>query len=246
MKVLAIIPARGGSKGIQHKNLRDLAGKPLIAWTIEAALTCPKLDRVIVSTDNEDIAATARQCGAETPFIRPPELAQDLTPTIPAIVHAVEWIEQNEGYQADYVMCLQPTSPLCTAEDLEKTVRLANEKKADAVVSVVEVEAHPYWMKHLDDEGRMTDFTSSPFPVFRRQDLPTLYALNGAIYLARRDVLIGLGTWYTTQTYAYIMPPERSLDINTPWDLYLANLVLRDRAVKQTEAKVFQIASVGS
>jgi len=229
MKVAAVIPARAGSKGISHKNLRDLAGKPLIAWTIEAVLACMNIDRVIVSTDSQEIANVACHYGAEVPFIRPAELARDETPSISTVVHAVEWVEKNEGYWADCVMCLQPTSPLCATQDIQGTLDLLNIQDAEGVVSVTASEAHPYWMKQLDHEGRLTDFLPPPSSVHRRQDLPQLYSLNGAIYMAKRDILVDRRTWYTPRTFGYIMPTDRSLDINTPWDLYLAELILKDK-----------------
>ncbi len=228
MKIVAVIPARAGSKGVSKKNLRELAGKPLIGWSIEALRACFDIDRVILSTDSQEIANVARHYGAETPFIRPAELARDETPTISTVVHAVQWLEANEGYFADLIMCIQPTSPLCATQDMQGSIDLLKAKDAEGVVSVTLSESHPFWMKQLDLEGRLTDFLRPPRSVHRRQDLPELYSLNGAIYLARRDILVDLQTWYTPKTFGYIMPINRSLDINTPWDLYLADLILKD------------------
>ena len=229
MKIVAVIPARAGSKGVSNKNLRELAGKPLIAWCIEAVRACLEIDRVILSTDCQEIADVARHYGANVPFIRPAELARDESSTISTVVHAVEWIEKNEGYCADFVMCLQPTSPLCATQDMQGSIDLLKAKNADGVVSVTASEAHPFWMKQVDRDGRLTDFMPSPRSVHRRQDLPELYSLNGAIYLAQRGVVVEQKTWYTPKTYGYIMPISRSLDINTPWDLYLADLIMQDK-----------------
>ena len=132
MSVLGLIPARGGSKGIPRKNLRELAGKPVLAWTIEAALACPLLDRVLVSTDDDEIAAAARACGAEVPFARPAQLANDDTPDLPVYRHALETL----GYEFDVVAWLRPTAPLRTAEDIAAAVRLLEETGADCVRSV--------------------------------------------------------------------------------------------------------------
>lgn len=228
-RVLAIVPARGGSRGIPRKNIAPVAGKPLIAWTIETALACPILDRVIVSTDDEEIAGVARRRGAEVPFLRPAQLARDDTPGIEPILHAVRWLDEHEGYRPRHVMVLQPTSPLRTAEDIEGAVELAELKQGHRVVSVCRADQHPYWMKRVSGEGQITSFLSLEPAYTRRQDLPPAYALNGAIYLARREVLVAERTFYTEHTYAYVMPPERSLDVDEPWDLYLAHLVLRDR-----------------
>jgi CMP-N,N'-diacetyllegionaminic acid synthase len=226
---LAIIPARGGSKGIPGKNLKAAAGKPLIAWTVETALAATSLDRVIVSTDSLEIAEVARRYGAEAPFMRPAGLAQDDTPGIEPVLHATLWLEENEGYHPELIMLLQPTSPLRMVEDIDRAVDLIREKGADAIVSVTPVEAHPYWMKQIDHAGRMTDFIKRDQPIDRRQDLPEVYVLNGAIYLARYDVLVEQKTFYTDNTFSLVMPVERSLDIDTPWDLYLADLILKDR-----------------
>jgi CMP-N,N'-diacetyllegionaminic acid synthase len=226
--VLAIIPARAGSRGIPQKNIALVAGKPLIAWTIAAAQATPGLHRVIITTNCEKIAAVGRQYGAEVPFLRPEPLALDDTPGIYPILHALRWLEEHEAYKPDYVMCLQPTSPLRNSVDISGAIDLAAEKKADAVVSVTPVLHHPAWVKRVDDSGRLQEFLPPKGGDFQRQNLPPLYALNGAIYLARRQVLMEQETWYTSDTYAWLMPPERSLDVDTPWDLYLAELILRD------------------
>ncbi len=228
MKIVAVIPARAGSKGVSNKNLRELGGKPLIGWSIEAVRACFDIDRVILTTDSQEIANVGRHFGAEAPFIRPAELARDETPTISTVVHAVQWLEENESYFADFIMCIQPTSPLCATQDIQGAIDLLKATNAEGVVSVTLSESHPFWMKQLDLDGRVTDFLEPPRSVHRRQDLPKLYSLNGAIYLAQRDILVDLQTWYTPKTYGYIMPINRSLDINTPWDLYLADLILKD------------------
>ena len=228
-EVLAIVPARAGSKSVPLKNIAQVGNKPLIAYTIAAALGAEGVDRVIVSTNSHRIARIATSFGAEVPFLRPRRFAKDDTPGFLPIFHAIQWLEEHEGYRPDYVMCLQPTSPLRTSEDIESAIHLAKEKNADSVVSVTPAKHHPYWMKFVDSEGRASDFAPLVRPISRRQGLPLVYAVNGAIYLARRDVLIGRRTWYTECTYAYIMPEERSLDIDTPWDLNVADLVLRRR-----------------
>ena len=225
--ILALIPARAGSKGIPGKNLALVAGKPLLAWTVEAARRSTHCTRLVVTTDSDEIAAVANRCGAETPFRRPQHLAADSTPGIAPVLHALTWLEVEENYRPECIVMLQPTSPLRTAEDVDAAVELATARAADAVVSVTPAEHHPFWMKRLSEDGRMSDFMSSDVPVVRRQDLPPVYALNGAIYLARRDVLVERENWYTEHTYGYVMPAERSLDIDTPWDLRLADLLLQ-------------------
>ena len=228
--VVGVITARGGSKSIPKKNIALLAGKPLIAWTIETALRSAALSRVIVSTNDIEIAEVAREWGAEAPFLRPAELARDDSPHIPVVVHAVEWLESHEDTRPDYVLLLQPTSPLRSVEDIDNAIRLGLEKDADSVVSVCQASSHPYLAKCLTADGRLQDFVPKPEGYLPRQALTPAYVVNGALYLARRDVLIEKQTFYTERTYAYVMPPERSLDIDTPWDLYLADLILKERS----------------
>ena len=236
-QVLAVITARGGSKGLPQKNLRPLADKPLIAHTIDAAKHARFLDRTIVSTDDEQIAALARSHGADVPFLRPAELARDETPSLPVLIHAIRWLDGNEAYRPDYVMLLQPTSPLRTAQDIDNCITLALEKDADGVVSLCQAKHHPYWMKRVEADGRVTDLLLLDQPLetaySRRQDLPPGYAINGAVYLVRREILLEYQTFYTDRTYAYVMPLERSLDIDTLWDFRLAEFVLKDDVVQQ-------------
>ncbi len=228
-KTLAIIPARGGSKQIKDKNIKPVAGKPLLAWTILEAQASRYIDRIVVSTDSSRIADVARKYKAEVPFMRPEDLAQDDTPGILPILHAIHWLESSQGYQPDYVITLQPTSPLRSSGDIDASIHLLEQKDAETVVSLVPVDNHPYWMKKLDAEKRVEDFISSDARLACRQDLPPVYALNGAIYLARREILLKRETWYTEKTFAYVMPVERSLDVDTPWDIYLVDLILRDQ-----------------
>ena len=226
--LLAVVPARGGSKGVPRKNLQELGGRPLIAWTIEAATCSRAVGRVVVTTDDEEIASESREYGAEVPFLRPAALAEDTTPSMDVIVHALDWLAENEGYAPASVVCLQPTSPFRPASDVDAAFDLFKTKRADAVVSVSEAEQHPAWMKTLDAEGRLADLVESRERADRRQDLARVYALNGAIYLARRELLLAERTWYAGRTYGYVMPRERSLDIDTPWDLHLARLIVGD------------------
>ncbi|UCG39540.1 MAG: acylneuraminate cytidylyltransferase family protein [bacterium] len=229
MNLLAIIPAREGSRGIPNKNSALAAGKPLIVWTIECALASAVVDMALVSTDSRALADLARASGAHVPFLRPAELARDDTPGIAPVLHAIEWMRDNRGVTPRYVVVLQPTSPLRIPADVEAAMTLALKVNADSVVSVTPAPSHPCWMKILDADGRMTDFLPRMEIPFRRQDLPEVYALNGAIYLGRTEMVLRTGGWYSERTYGYVMPPERSLDVDTAWDLHLADLVLRER-----------------
>jgi len=231
--VLGLITARGGSKSIPRKNLMPLDGKPLIAWTFEVALQSRQLSRVILSTDDEEIAGVGRDWGIEVPFLRPSELANDDSSHISVVNHAIAWLEDHENVCPDYIMLLQPTSPLRTVEDIDTAIQIAEVRNAIAVVSVCETHHHPYLTKRTLEDGTLADFVSSNIAYLRRQGLPPAYALNGAIYLNRRDSLLHDKSFLPPGTYAYIMPQERSLDIDTPWNFYLADLILRNRCANK-------------
>lgn len=220
--ILAVIPARGGSKGVPRKNIRDLAGKPLIAWTIEAGKQSTFIDRLILTSEDPEIIEVAKQFGCEVPFVRPMALAADSTPGIDPILHA---LEQCKGY--DYVVLLQPTSPLRTAADIDAAIELMLEKNADFCVSVTEPEASPYWMYNLDDEGKLKPLLEQEKFAVRRQDLPKAFALNGAVYIARTDKLKETKSFLTDKTVAYVMPRERSFDIDTEIDFQLCTYFFR-------------------
>lgn len=232
-QVLALITARGGSKGLPRKNLLDLAGRPLIAWSIEAASQAACRPRVVVSTDDPEIAQAARHWGAEVPFLRPARLARDNSPHIDVVLHAVAWLEREQGYRPEWVLLLQPTSPLRLAQDIDDALALACTRGADSVVSVQAASGHPYLMHTLDDQGRLRPFMPTPPGYLRRQDLPAVYALNGAIYLVRRRMLLAKSALWDQGTLALVMGPERSLDVDTAWDLRLARLLLEGRLARQ-------------
>jgi len=227
-EVLGLITARGGSKGLPRKNILYLAGRPLIAWTIEAALQSGSLSRVILSTDDTEIAEVGRQWGAEVPFFRPVELASDNSLSIDSVLHAVQWLADNENYQPEYVMLLQPTSPLRSPKDIQKAIQIRQDKQADSVVSVTFVHQHPDWMKAISPEGYLVGISAPEQPSARRQDLPPVYALNGAIYLIKREALLAQKSFVVERTLAYLMPPERSLDIDTLWEFRLAELIMQE------------------
>jgi len=225
-EVAAFVAARGGSKALPGKNLADFGGKPLIAWTIEAAVGAAAVSRTIMTTDDPRIADVARRYGAEVPFMRPAELAVDEAPVNEAIIHGLEWLAANEGYRPDVVMLLQPTSPFRNAADIDAALALMRERDADGVVSVCPADPHPYWTKTLDQDGFMRDLFPMNDRIVRRQELPPIYALNGAMYATRPDVLFEIRTWYTPRTAAYVMPAERSVDIDTAIDFHLAKALL--------------------
>lgn len=232
-QMLGLIPARGGSKRIPRKNLALLSGKPLLAWTIKSGLESEQVDRLVVSTEDDEIARVAEEWGAEVPFRRPVDLAQDTTSASEVLLHALNWFDEHEGFRPRYALLLQPTSPFRSAEDIDGAFRLAESRAARAVVSVTPSRFRPNWMKTVTPDGRLTGLSDSDGPPPTRRDPPQVYALNGAIYLTLRDAFLEENTFYTSRTYAYVMPPERSLDIDIPWDLYLANLIMRDMEVHE-------------
>ena len=226
--VLGLIPARGGSKGLPGKNVRELAGKPLIAWTVDAAIESGVLDAVVVTTDDAAIADAATAAGAEVPFVRPPELASDDALMIHVVLDAIERLEQA-GRSFRYVMLLQPTSPLRIAEDIRGAVARLRETDGRAVVSVCPAEHSPLLANTLPDDGAMASFLRREVSTANRQELPTYYRLNGALYLAEVDFLREQRTFIADGTYAYVMPVERSVDVDTAFDLLVAEAVLRSR-----------------
>lgn len=222
LKLLAIIPARGGSKGLPRKNVLPVAGKPLIAWTIAAARASRYIDRVIVSSDDDEIIGTARALGCEAPFVRPAELARDDTPGIAPVLHALSVLP---GY--DVVVLLQPTSPLRTVRDVDSCVEQLVETGAPSCVSVCEAECHPYLAYEKGADGSLQSFIAErAIANMRRQDFPPAWRLNGAVYAARVDWLKQAGTFVAAGTIGYAMPVDRSLDIDTREDLEKAHVEL--------------------
>lgn len=231
-RVIAIIPARGGSKGVPKKNIRSLNGKPLIAWTIETALRTSSLDRIIVSTDDDLIAQIAKDHGADVPFLRPPELAKDDTPDLPVYLHVLAWLESHQDFRPEIVVWLRPTSPLRTVEDIETSIRLLNDTGADCVRSICPAEHHPYWMKRLDGDrlvSFMEGFDEQLY--YRRQLLPPAYRLNGAVDVIRCSKQVGSGHLFGGKMAGYIMPPERSLDLDSEMDFTIAEALIRRSTV---------------
>lgn len=218
--VLAIIPARGGSKGVTRKNVQTLGGKPLIAWTIEAAKKSRYLDRTVLSSDDEEIISAAREWGCEVPFLRPASLAQDTTPGIDPILHALEIIPEY-----DLVMMLQPTSPLRLPEDIDGCLELLISKRFPSCVSVTVFQKSPAWIFSISPMGTLLPiFETASFPL-RRQDSPQYHILNGAVYVAEVPWLKKNRSYFSNVTGAYPMPPERSLDIDSIFDFTICQFI---------------------
>ena len=227
-EILAIIPARGGSKGVPRKNIRMLAGKPLVAWTIESAQRASCIDRLIVSTDDEEIADISKSYGADVPFLRPAEFAKDGTTDLPVYLHTLEWLEQNEEVIPDIVVWLRPTAPLRAASDIDEAVRLLTTCDTDWVRSVCKVDHHPYWMYEIQD-GFLTPVIEglNPAKCYQRQLLPDVYRLNGVVETVWRDVIVNDGAQYSGKLCPYVMPQERSVDLDTELDFLLAEELLK-------------------
>lgn len=225
--MLAIIPARGGSKGLPGKNIKLLCGKPLIAHTIEAAMAAKTVDRIIVSTDDPEIAQIAHQYDVEIPFMRPKELAQDNSLAIDAYIYTIDRLnrEFNNNYK-EFVL-LQPTSPLRIAQDIDNAVELFFQKKADSVISCA-VLSHPMeWVCNINDDGVMQRLKEGDGKIMKnRQDSKRYYMLNGAVYVFNYFLLKEKYTYYSDKTYAYVMPPERSIDIDTELDFKFAEFLM--------------------
>jgi N-acylneuraminate cytidylyltransferase len=223
--VIAVIPARGGSKGLVRKNIRDVADRPLIAWTIEEAKKSKYIDRLILSSDDPEIISVARNWGCDVPFVRPAELAMDDTPGVAPLLHALTCIPEKY----DYALLLQPTSPLRLAADIDGCLEMCAKRWAPACVTVTEPAKSPYWMYRLDADDRLVPLMDKGYTSQRRQDLPTVYVLNGAVYAVRTGWVEQHQTFLTPETAAYIMPHERSLDVDTELDLEICELLLSRR-----------------
>lgn len=216
MRVLGLIPARGGSKGVPRKNVRLLGGKPLIEYTIEAGLRARSVDRVLVSTEDEEIASVAKSLGAEVPFLRPASLAQDDTPMLPVITHATEAVIA-EGWVPDVICLLQPTFPFRRPEQIDACVELLEARAADSVITVHRVPAHfnPHWVYFERPDGSLQLSTGESEPIPRRQSLPPAFHRSGAVYVTRTATIAKHGSVYGDRVVGYETPTESSCNIDT-------------------------------
>ena len=222
---VALVTARGGSKRLPDKNIRLLAGRPLIEWSISSALGARHVRRVIVSTDSPQIAQIAKSAGAETPFLRPDELSGDTASHYGVIEHAINWLEEDEGRVPAYLCLLQPTSPLRAANDIDAIIELVRGEQADSAFAITRAKAHPALMY------RLNGISASPYlppreGYLRSQDLEPLYYVNGALYVIRPDTFRQRTTLMSTAPAAYVMPEERSVDIDDEADFRLAEALV--------------------
>jgi CMP-N,N'-diacetyllegionaminic acid synthase len=238
LRILAVVPARGGSKGIPRKNLQLLGGRPLVAHAVQAGLgAMPLVSRVVCTTDDPEIAEVARAAGAEVPFLRPAELAQDGTEDWPVFVHTLDWLEQHDGWVADLIVNLRPTSPMRTSQHVTDAVRLLLETGADSVKAVCMARQHPHKMWLRDPDGVIEPFLKTSFRLSRGPDVPRaeledVYWQNGVVDVTRREVVREQRVMIGRRVAGLVTAPEESIDIDTPLDLALAELLFARREVK--------------
>lgn len=224
MKVLAVIPARGGSKGLPGKNIKPLNDKPLIAWSIESANASKLINKTIVSTDDSKIIDVAKKFGANIPFVRPEELSSDTATTKDVLIHALNELKNlDETY--DYLVLLQPTTPFRKAGDIDKMIQIAQQSNSDMVVSVKETSSNPYYVLFEEDENGFLQ-KSKPSSFTRRQDCPTVYEYNGSIYVIKVSALMAKDSLSFDKTIKYLMDEFHSVDIDSQFDLDFAEFLL--------------------
>ncbi|HHT9158301.1 MAG: flagellar modification protein B [Planctomycetes bacterium GWF2_39_10] len=231
MSVLCTICARGGSKGVPGKNIKNLLGKPLIAYTIEQALSNRLINRVVVSTDSEKIANVAKQYGAEVPFMRPQFLATDEASKLPVIKHAIKYYVENLNFNPNYVIDLDPTSPLRTSEDIEKCLNLImNDCNCDLVITGYKSNKNPYFnMVEINSDGFACLSKKPEKQIVRRQDAPVVYAMNASVYIWKTDVLFNQTDVVAGKVKLVAMPEERSIDIDSEVDFKLVEYFMKEK-----------------
>jgi CMP-N-acetylneuraminic acid synthetase len=225
-RTLGLITARGGSQGLPKKHVLDLGGRPLIAWTVEAALSADSLDRVVVSTDCTEIAAICRERGAAVPFLRPAALATHDASHVDVIVHALDWLRDHQRYEPDYVMLLQPTSPFRDAADIDGAMRLRQAKSAANVLSVSPAPVHPYLIYRMDDGATLSPYVPEAMHDLRRQDRPSAWEMDGAMFLLEVAALRRQRTCFPAGSLGYPLPPGHGIQIDTAVDLDEARRLL--------------------
>ena len=225
-KILAIIPARGGSKRIPRKNIKLLNGKPLISYAISATKKSKYIDRIIVSTDDKKIARVAKKCGAEVPFMRPAELASDTASALPVIQHAVQYFEDEKKFKPDLIVIIQPTSPLVIAEDIDGTIEKIVTTGTNSCFSASKISQRPEWMYLLNNKKPMLFLNKSSLKA-RSQDLPELGIINGAVYVMTHNTIMKRNKIIDENTSIYLMPRERTVDIDELFDFQLAEFLMK-------------------
>jgi len=225
MNILAIIPARGGSKGIPHKNIKNLNGKPLIFYTIREAKKSKFLSRIVVSTDDEKISNVSKRYGVDV-IKRPKKLAKDTTSSEAVIKHAINYLKKKEGFRADILVLLQPTSPLRKVNDIDNSIKKFLTSNCSCVVTVCETSHTPYWMYKITKNDKLEKLIKNKKVIKRRQDTPIVYQLNGAVYVFHAKKIMKDQSIVSGDVRAYVMPYERSIDTDQPFDLFICEMIL--------------------
>ena len=244
MNIVAMIPARGGSKGITGKNMRQIGGKPLILHTTDAAKSSKRVSRVIFTTDSEEMKTLALNHGIEAPFIRPEALSNDTTCMVDVMAHCVGWLKEKEGYITDLLVTLYPTSPFRTGEHIDRAIDLLIQSNADCLVSVSMQKHHPYWTLDIDEDGKLNHYFGKNHLYYRRQDMPVTYEQNGAIYIVPPGNISRLDKRsMTDNTLAFIMDGESGINIDNEMDLLLADALFQKR---QADLSKKQLRLIGT
>lgn len=233
LRILGVITARGGSKGLPGKNVKMLGDKPLIAYTIEVAKKSKLITDLIVSTDDKKIAEVCRECGAEVPFIRPAELATDTAGHLEVMQHAIRFMEDKNGIVYDYAVIFQPTSPFRIVDDIDGTIEKIIKHNAESAFSMYEIEPsqHPIKIKKLEGDTVLPYCLEEKIGT-RRQDFPPAYKRSSAVYVIKRDLLMKESRLFGDFIVGHIVPKDRSIDIDTPYDWFLAEYMLEDLKIK--------------
>ena len=230
---LGIIPARGGSKGLPGKNIKELCGKPLIAWSIESGLKSKYLDEVIVTTDSKDIANIAKQYGASVPFLRPDVLASDTATSFDAIKHTIEFYKNEFDKEFDYIVLLEPTSPLREARDIDIAIEQLFNSNADSIVGICKTEdQNPAFLVFKNEKDFISGYENHDMKVLRRQDIKDVYFFEGTIYISKTDVLLNKKNFYHENTIGYVVPKYKSLEIDDIDDFIMVEAIMKHKGYK--------------
>lgn len=230
---LAIIPARGGSKGLPGKNIKKLCCKPLIAWSIEAGLRSKYLDEVMVTTDYQNIAEVSKQYGANVPFLRPDELASDTATSFDAIKHTIDYYKNELNKEFDYIVLLEPTSPLRETSDIDKAIKGLVDSDADSIVGICRTEdQNPAFLVLKNEQNFISGYENQDMKVLRRQDIKDVYFFEGTIYISKTDTLLGKKTFYHENTMGYEVPKYKSLEIDDLDDFVMAEAIMKHKGYK--------------
>lgn len=231
MKILAVVTARGGSKGLPGKNVRDFCGKPLVAWAVEAALSAKLVDHVVVSTDDQEIADAAKMAGGDVPFMRPAELANDTASSIDVVLHAIDWLAER-GQTFNIVVMVEPTSPLRMGTDIDAALRQMIDGKAPAIAGICEAECtHPAFMFRLEENSRMVSYTGQQPNSLRRQDLDATYYLEGSVYASLIPVLREKRGYYHADTIGFVVPKWMAVEIDDIDDFIMAEALFKHKVL---------------